>query len=628
MILYFLQMKHCIITGSGGLVGSEATRFFSANGYTVIGIDNDMRSYFFGTSTKSMTQTLQEEISTYEHHTIDIRDYSSLESLFVKFKDTLDCIIHCAAQPSHDWAAKEPLTDFGINATATLNLLELTRKYTPKASFIFMSTNKVYGDNPNNLPLVELETRYEVPGFAIDETMSVDHCKHSIFGVSKLAADMMVQEYGRYFGMNTVVFRGGCITGPNHQGAKLHGFLSYLVKCIVQNQPYMIYGYKGKQVRDNIHSYDLVNAFWHYHKNPKPAAVYNMGGGRENALSMLETIEKVKGMLKSSWNNYTYVSENRSGDHIWYISDLTKFKKDYPSWSITHSLDRILSEIIQSYSPIQITSKLMGGVGNQMFQIAVAYTTARKYHANLLFEKNQFDGCRQGSHPSKYYGNLFQKLKFVNSIPNSYPIQEKHFSYSPIQQEVEFLLSHNVQNLSFSGYWQTDRYFHEYSKEIKELFTPIGGIVSYLERTSDILTKFPELKEPHDFAFIGVRRGDYITHSDYHNPCGMVFYNGAMNYLKKERYYILSDDIEWCKRKFQGEQFRFFEIKDDLEQLFVSTLFKNYIISNSTFYWWGSFLSIYENPIIFAPDKWISEDGYHSIYRNGMTVLERPVEKD
>ncbi len=624
-------MKHCLITGSGGLVGSEAVKFFSQNGYTVLGIDNDMRSYFFGTSTKSVSQYLQDTISSYKHHSIDIRDVKSLEEIFSTYKDTLDCVIHCAAQPSHDWAAKEPLTDFSINGTATVILLELTRRYIPKASFIYMSTNKVYGDNPNRLPVVEETTRYEVPGFAINENMSVDHCKHSIFGVSKLAADMMVQEYGRYFGMNTVVFRGGCITGPNHQGAQLHGFLSYLVKCIVTNQPYTIYGYKGKQVRDNIHSFDLVNAFWQYHQNPKPAAVYNMGGGRDNSLSILETIEKVKSMIGSSWNNFTYTDENRSGDHIWYISDLSKFKKDYPSWSITYSSERILSEILQNYSSAIITSKLMGGVGNQMFQIAIAYAASRHFHKKLQFEKMQFDGCRQGSHPSKYYGNLFQKLSFVDSIPQTYRVSEKDFRYSSVNEEVQFALNHGAPTLSFYGYWQSDLYFREYSKEIKQLFTPMEGIVNYLERNSDLFEKFPELKLDNDYCFLGVRRGDYITHAHVHNPCGMTYYKKAMETIKKERYYVLSDDVEWCKANFQGDKFRFFEMKDDLIQLLASCLFKNYIISNSSFYWWGSFLSIYENPFIIAPDKWMfgpdaKPEKYNTIYRESMTVLERPIE--
>jgi CDP-paratose 2-epimerase len=341
-------MKYCLVTGSGGLVGSEAVDFFIKKGYNVIGIDNDMRKYFFGTSTKNVSDRLQEKHGPqYIHYTCDIRDYNALEKIFTEYPK-IECVIHCAAQPSHDWAAKEPLTDFSINAVATLHLLELTRIYVQSASFIHMSTNKVYGDNPNLLNIVELEKRYEVEGNGIDETMSVDNCKHSIFGASKLASDVMVQEYGRYFNMNTVVFRGGCITGPLHQGAELHGFLSYLVKCIHHNKPYKIFGYKGKQVRDNIHSFDLVNAFWSYHQNPRPAAIYNIGGGRDNSLSILETIDRVNSLLEKNWDNYTYINENRAGDHIWYITDLTKFKKDYPEWSISYSSDDILQQIINS----------------------------------------------------------------------------------------------------------------------------------------------------------------------------------------------------------------------------------------------------------------------------------------
>ena len=629
-------MKHCIVTGSGGLVGSESVRFFLKKGYTVIGIDNDMRAYFFGTSTKSVSDTLTTTFGdSYVHYTIDIRNMNELDGLFSKYASTIDCIIHCAAQPSHDWAAKEPLTDFTINATATLNLLELTRKYCAKASFIFMSTNKVYGDTPNTLPIVELEKRYEVTSYEIDETMSVDQCKHSIFGVSKLSADIMVQEYGRYFGMNTVVFRGGCITGPNHQGAQLHGFLSYLVRCIAEDKPYTIFGYKGKQVRDNIHAYDLVNAFWHYHHNPKPASVYNMGGGRENAVSILEAIEKINTILNKNWKNFTYLDDNRSGDHIWYISSLKKFQKEYPEWKLKYSIDDTIKEIARNFSQITVTSKLLGGVGNQMFQIALAYTTAKQQNAKLKFIRQQFDGCRQGSHPSKYYTNLFQKLDFVDSLAIDHEINERGFVAYPIENEVKTLLERNEKNrnltLSFKGYFQSDRYFNEYSSDIKELFTPYGGIISYLKKNSELFSIFPELESNNNYCFMGVRRGDYITHSDVHNPCGMTFYNGAMSHMQKERYYILSDDIEWCKQNFVGDQYRYFEIKDDLIQLFASCLFKNYIISNSTFYWWGSFLSIYDSPRIIAPDKWlfgkdVTPDKYYTIYRKSMEILERPIE--
>jgi len=381
-----MTQKTAIVTGSSGLIGSQTVKFLIEKGYYVVGIDNDMRSYFFGNdaSTKESEDKMLSDYGreNFNPLSVDIRDYSTLEVIFEGLKTDqdegvidLDMIVHTAAQPSHDWAAKEPLTDFSVNAIGTMNLLELTRLNFPKASFIFTSTNKVYGDRPNlsfeqgvpdteyGLMIKELETRYE--GFneltsegltSINEKMSIDHCKHSIFGASKVAADVMVQEYGRYFGMNTVIFRGGCLTGPNHAGAELHGFLSYLMKCIVNDKPYTIFGYKGKQVRDNIHSWDLVNMFWHYHQNPRPGAVYNAGGGRENSTSILEAIDKAntylieKGIKSQPWNNYTISEQNRIGDHIWYISDLTKFKTDYPEWpGITISLDETINQIIESY---------------------------------------------------------------------------------------------------------------------------------------------------------------------------------------------------------------------------------------------------------------------------------------
>ena len=332
----------CVVTGSTGLVGSNAVDVFISEGFDVIGIDNDMRKYFFGTSTDNVLKELLVRFpDNYQHYSADIRCRGDIETLFQEKADSIQCIIHCAAQPSHDWAAKEPFTDFEVNALGTLNLLEFTRKYCPAASFIFMSTNKVYGDTPNRLLVEESETRYEFQT-SIDENMSIDQCKHSLFGASKAAADLLVQEYGRYFGMNTVCFRGGCITGSDHQGAQEHGFLAYLVKCIVNEQPYTIFGYKGKQVRDNIHAHDLARAFLCYHRNPKPGEVYNIGGGRENSVSVLEAIAKID----PSYSKLTVVDEARSGDHIWYISDLGKFKRDYPEWNITWSLDMILAELV------------------------------------------------------------------------------------------------------------------------------------------------------------------------------------------------------------------------------------------------------------------------------------------
>ena len=348
-------MKIAIITGSAGLIGSQACDFFSEKGYKIIGIDNDMRAYFFGegSSTKDSLESLKSKINDYEHHNIDIRDYEKLNEIFSKYSSDIDIVIHTAAQPSHDWAAKEPLTDFNINATGTMNMLEVTRLNCPKATFIFTSTNKVYGDTPNKSPYIqERKTRWECfddlgnPA-SIDETMSIDNTKHSVFGASKVAADIMCQEYGKYFGMNVGIFRGGCLTGPNHAGAELHGFLSYLVKQIVNDKTYSIFGYKGKQVRDNIHSWDLVNMFWQFHQNPKQGEVYNVGGGRENSTSILEAINTINKIAGTNWSKYVIYEQNRIGDHIWYISDLRKFKKDYPNWRITISLEETIKQMVE-----------------------------------------------------------------------------------------------------------------------------------------------------------------------------------------------------------------------------------------------------------------------------------------
>ena len=352
--------EYVVVTGSCGLIGVESCLFFHKQGYEIIGIDNDMRSYFFGegASTSSNRKFLEENIEGYIHHHTDIRNFHSLEEIFEQYGANIKCVIHTAAQPSHDWAVKEPFTDFNINATATLNLLELTKNYCKDATFIFTSTNKVYGDRPNgiydncNFTIKELETRYEAYDdngklYDVGEDMSIDGCKHSVFGASKVAADVMVQEYGRYHNMNTVCFRGGCLTGGGHAGAELHGFMSYLVKCMKENKHYTIFGYKGKQVRDNIHSSDLVNAFWHYHQNPKPAVVYNMGGGRDNAVSMMEVIDMINKEMGTNWDNYTLSDENRIGDHIWYISNLNKFKLDYPDWNITKDIRDIIREMVQ-----------------------------------------------------------------------------------------------------------------------------------------------------------------------------------------------------------------------------------------------------------------------------------------
>lgn len=347
-------MKYALITGSAGLIGSESVRFFINKGYKVVGIDNNMRQYFFGkeASTDWNRKALQEKFKEkYIHINADIRNNKDIERVFKKYK--FNIIIHTAAQPSHDWAAKEPFTDFTVNANGTLVMLENFRLHAPKATFIYTSTNKVYGDTPNLLPLVEGSKRYEIAKthkyylHGIDESMSIDQSKHSIFGASKLAADVMVQEYGKYFKLNTAVFRGGCLTGPNHSGTQLHGFLAYLVKCIATGKKYTIFGYKGKQVRDNIHSYDLVNMFWHYHQKPRQGEVYNAGGGRNSNISMIEAIEKIEKILQKK-AVYEYTNENRSGDHIWYISDVSKFKRHYPKWNYKYNIDQILKEICAS----------------------------------------------------------------------------------------------------------------------------------------------------------------------------------------------------------------------------------------------------------------------------------------
>ena len=347
-------MKIAIVTGSAGLIGSESCKQFARYGFHVVGIDNNMRQYFFGAeaSTSETEKELSNGLDNYTHESIDIRDSDAINKLFERHGDLIKVIIHTAAQPSHDWAAREPLTDFGVNAVGTINLLEATRQFAPEAVFIFTSTNKVYGDTPNFLPLIEKDTRWEIDEnhkfySGIDESMSIDNCKHSVFGASKVAADIMVQEYGKYFGMKTGVFRGGCLTGPAHAGAELHGFLAYLMKCIVNEKPYRIFGYKGKQVRDNIHCYDLVSAFKSFYNAPRCGEVYNIGGGRHSNCSMLEAIA-IGEELSGNKLNYTYEEDNRIGDHIWYISDVSKFQEHYPEWSFKYDLRGILTEIYEA----------------------------------------------------------------------------------------------------------------------------------------------------------------------------------------------------------------------------------------------------------------------------------------
>ncbi len=345
-------MSLALITGSCGLVGAESVRLFHEKGFDIIGIDNNQRKYFFGKDGDNnwVKSNLIQNYKKYDHYSIDIRNYGKLEKIFKKYKKKIKVIIHNAAQPSHDWALKKPQVDFDINAKGTLNLLELTKTYCPDSPFIFMSTNKVYGDNPNKLPLVEKKTRWEIKSNhkfynGITENMNIDNAVHSFFGVSKTYADLLVQEYGKNIGLRTVCFRAGCITGPLHSGTKLHGFLSFLVKTIIKNKRYNLIGYKGKQVRDNIHSEDLVGCFWEYYKKPKRGEFYNIGGGRKSNCSIIEAINYVEEKMNLKVKKI-YIKNNRVGDHIWYISDMKKFKKHYPKWKQKFSTTGILDELI------------------------------------------------------------------------------------------------------------------------------------------------------------------------------------------------------------------------------------------------------------------------------------------
>ncbi|MDQ3691965.1 MAG: NAD-dependent epimerase/dehydratase family protein [Chloroflexota bacterium] len=346
-------MPIVIVTGSGGLIGSESVRYFASEGFDILGVDNDLRAYFFGpdASTAHVSAQLAREVDAFRGVELDIRDRDGVERLFAQNAKEIELVVHTAAQPSHDWAAREPHTDFSVNAIGTLNLLEATRQHCPDASFVFTSTNKVYGDRPNSLPLVELDKRWELPEGhvwfgGIPEDLSIDACTHSLFGASKVAADVLVQEYGRYFDMPTVSFRGGCLTGPHHAGAQLHGFLAYLMRCTVTGAPYTIFGYKGKQVRDNIHATDVVRAFHAYHRDPKPAAVYNLGGGRQSNVSMLEAIELCQ-QIAGRELDYTLSDQARIGDHQWYVSDLSAFKTDYPDWALTFGIEDVVKDIYQ-----------------------------------------------------------------------------------------------------------------------------------------------------------------------------------------------------------------------------------------------------------------------------------------
>lgn len=348
-------MSLALITGSCGLVGSESSIFFEKKGFDIIGLDNNSRKFFFGKEGDItwIKKRLKRTLKRYNHNNIDIRNYSALEKIFKKYKNNIKCVIHTAAQPSHDWAVKEPLTDFNINANGTLNLLYLSKKYCQKSVFIYVSTNKVYGDLPNELPLVEKKKRYEInskhPFYqGIDDKMSIDKSIHSLFGVSKISGDLLAQEYGKNLKLKTGIFRLGCITGENHAGAELHGFLSYLFKATKDGIKYKIYGYKGKQVRDNIHAKDLVSCFWNYYLNPKKGEVYNIGGGRENSCSILEAIELIEKKVRKKLN-FSFDKKSRTGDHKWYITNNKKFKKHYPKWKIKYSLKRIIEEMDKNH---------------------------------------------------------------------------------------------------------------------------------------------------------------------------------------------------------------------------------------------------------------------------------------
>lgn len=355
-------MAVAIVTGSAGLIGSETVHFFSEKGFDVVGIDNNLRKTFFGedADTSWNRKRLEETHKRYTHYDADIRDNDAIAKIYGRYGKDVKAVIHCAAQPSHDWAASDPYMDFTVNANGTLVMLENFRQHCPEAVFIFTSTNKVYGDTPNSLPLIEKDTRWEIDpshpyNDGIDETMSIDQTKHSLFGASKVAADVLTQEYGRYFGLYTGVFRGGCLTGPAHSGTRLHGFLSYLMRCCITGRKYFIYGYKGKQVRDNIHSHDLVNSLWHFFEKPRVAEVYNMGGGRYSNCSMLEAIALCE-QISGKKLNYEYDETNRIGDHIWWISGLKKFEQHYPTWKMQYDVPTILREIYETQKDVVETA--------------------------------------------------------------------------------------------------------------------------------------------------------------------------------------------------------------------------------------------------------------------------------
>lgn len=450
-------MKKLLVTGSGGLIGSECVKFFAEKGFEIVGIDNNMREYFFGpeASTEWNRKTLEEKYrDIYTHYNIDIRNNDEVEKVFKEHK--FDFIIHTAAQPSHDWAAKEPQTDFSVNANGTLVMLENFRKYCPEAVFIFTSTNKVYGDAPNELPLIERETRFELSENhpfhkGIDESMRIDNSKHSIFGVSKVAADVMVQEYGKYFNLKTGVFRGGCLTGPSHSPAKLHGFLAYLVKCIATGQEYTILGYKGKQVRDNIHAYDVASMFWEYYQNPRCGEAYNMGGSRHSNVSMMEAIEKIENHLHRK-GNIKYIDENRIGDHIWYVSDVSKFKKHYPNWEYKYDIDAIISELCE--------------IGH-FTKVTVSDFTISEFNsenlANILFPEKIF----VSSHVSEAYGPVqalksYLPKKFSNNVFIEHPFRNTGIEASALELSHAGLPAVRKNKKRFNFFSEAESYIYDF----------------------------------------------------------------------------------------------------------------------------------------------------------------------
>jgi len=348
-----MSPKRMLVTGSSGLIGSEVCSYFAKKDWEIHGIDNNQRAVFFGPQgdTRWNQWRLEESIKSFSHHEHDIRDRDCMIAVVKEIRP--DAIVHAAAQPSHDRAAQIPFDDFDTNAIGTLNLLEAVRRHNPEIPFVHFSTNKVYGDAPNRIPLVEMETRWEFAderySNGIPESFSIDQSKHSLFGASKVAGDIMVQEYGRYFGIPTVCLRGGCLTGPNHSGVELHGFLSYLVKCNIEEKEYTIFGYKGKQVRDNIHSYDVAAFIEEFLKNPRVAEVYNIGGGKENSCSIMEAFKMTESITGKAMK-YTYLDKNREGDHICYYSDLSKMKTHYPNWNLTKTLEQTLKEIVERWT--------------------------------------------------------------------------------------------------------------------------------------------------------------------------------------------------------------------------------------------------------------------------------------